>query len=217
MMWHFYHTEVRIQSDIWPFDPAHGLWQTYNPPYHHNFALLCTLVQFLVYNNVTVLSKTCTRHKNGVLSSLFFLGKVTCWPENVLGKTVTVIKVPRSLAVLLLQSLQQKEREENEIKMKLEHEHSVLISKLVELGASGFVNSTSARSSPPPPGTTPTEIAAPNEGIPLALADDHLQQISPSPKDPGSHKGWQESIRVCVCVCVCVCVWVVYYAWTAVW
>ncbi len=93
------------------------------------------------------------------------------------------------LLLLYLQSLQQKEREENEIKMKLEHEHSILISKLVELGASGFVNSTSSRSSPPPPGTTPTEIAAPNEGIPLALADDHLQQILPSPKDPGSHKG----------------------------
>ena len=87
---------------------------------------------------------------------------------------------------IVLQSLQQKEREENEIKMKLEHEHSVLISKLVELGASSFVNSTASRSSPPPPGTTPTEIAAPNEGIPLALAD----EITPSPKDPGSHKGW---------------------------
>lgn len=73
--------------------------------------------------------------------------------------------------------------------MKLEHEHSVLISKLVELGAAGFVNSTSSRSSPPPPGTTPTEIAAPNEGIPLGLAEEHLHQLSPSPKDLGVHEG----------------------------
>ena len=73
--------------------------------------------------------------------------------------------------------------------MKLEHEHSVLISKLVELGAAGFVNSTTSRSSPPPPGTTPTEIAAPNEGIPYGLTEDHLQMV-PSPKDSGSHDGW---------------------------
>ena len=90
---------------------------------------------------------------------------------------------------LVPQSLQQKEREENEIKMKLEHEHSVLISKLIELGAAGFINSTS-RSSPPPPGTTPTEIASPNEGIQLTLSEDHLQHISPSPKNPGSLEGW---------------------------
>ncbi len=89
----------------------------------------------------------------------------------------------------VLQGLQNKEREENEIKLKLEHEHSVLVSKLVELGAAGFVNSTSSRTSPPPPGTTPTEIAAPNEGIPLGLTDNHLQ-ISPSPKDSGSNEGW---------------------------
>lgn len=73
--------------------------------------------------------------------------------------------------------------------MKLEHEHSVLISKLVELGAAGFVNSTTSRSSPPPPGTTPTEIASPNEGIPFVLTDNHLQMV-PSPKDSGSHEGW---------------------------
>lgn len=94
-------------------------------------------------------------------------------------------------AIADLQSLQQKEREENEIKMKLEHEHSVLISKLVELGAAGFINSSTSRSSPPPPGTTPTEIAAPNEGIPLSLAED-LTQISPSPKNSAPQKGWEE-------------------------
>lgn len=86
-----------------------------------------------------------------------------------------------------IESLQQKEREENEIKVKLEHEHSILVSKLVELGAAGFVNSTASRSSPPPTGTTPTEIAAPNEGISLGLGDSHLQ-ISPSPKDSRSHE-----------------------------
>ena len=94
-----------------------------------------------------------------------------------------------SLLTVFVQSLQQKEREENEIKLKLEHEHSVLISKLVELGAAGFVDSNSSRASPPPPGTTPTEIAAPNEGIPLGLTEDHLTQISPSPKDSGPLKG----------------------------
>lgn len=73
--------------------------------------------------------------------------------------------------------------------MKLEHDNSILISKLVELGAAGFINSSTSRSSPPPPGTTPTEIAAPNEGIPLSLAEDHLTQISPSPKDSGPQKG----------------------------
>ena len=86
------------------------------------------------------------------------------------------------------QSLQRKEREDNEIKMKLEHEHSVLISKLVELGAAGFVNSTTSRASPPPPGTTPTEIAAPNESLSFGLTDNHLQ-LAPSPKDSGSHEG----------------------------
>lgn len=88
-----------------------------------------------------------------------------------------------------LQSLQKKEREENEIKMKLEHEQSILISKLVEMGAAGFISSTTSRSTPPP-GTTPTEIAAPNEGIPLGLTDNHLQLVAPSPKDSGSHEGW---------------------------
>ena len=97
------------------------------------------------------------------------------------------------MSVADLQSLQQKEREENEIKMKLEHEHSILISKLVELGAAGFINSSTSRSSPPPPGTTPTEIAAPNEGIPLSLAED-LTQISPSPKGSAPQKGWEEEI-----------------------
>lgn len=84
-----------------------------------------------------------------------------------------------------LQSLQQKEREENEIKMKLEHEHSVLVSKLVELGAANFINTSTSRASPPPPGTTPTEIAAPNEGISLSLAEDQL----PSPKGSTAPKG----------------------------
>lgn len=88
-----------------------------------------------------------------------------------------------------MQSLQQKEREENEIKLKLEHEHSVLLSKLVELGAARFVTASTAPPSPPPPGTTPTEIACPNEGLQLGLSDDLLQQISPSSKDLGSSEG----------------------------
>ncbi len=72
--------------------------------------------------------------------------------------------------------------------MKLEQEHSLLLSKLVELGAAGFVNSATSPPSPPPPGTTPTEIACPMEGL-LALSERHLHEISPTSKDIVSSEG----------------------------
>ncbi len=66
--------------------------------------------------------------------------------------------------------------------MKLEQEHSLLLSKLVELGGAECVSSATSSLSPPPPGTTPTEIACPMEGL-LGQSDRHLHEIFPASKE----------------------------------
>ena len=48
------------------------------------------------------------------------------------------------------QGLQQKEREENQLKFKLQNEQHVLISKLVELGATGYLDTLPSSTSPAP-------------------------------------------------------------------
>ncbi len=82
---------------------------------------------------------------------------------------------------MIIQSLQQKEREEIEIKVQLEREHSLLVSRLVELGAANFVNSTVVEPSQDSP-----EIDSPGGGI---LLDLYEVGLSPSPKNSEFQEG----------------------------
>jgi len=83
-----------------------------------------------------------------------------------------------------IETLQQKEREENEIKIKLQNAQALLLSRLAELGAGSYVNSTNLSPKSSPSRTPTTSSVGTNTSPPPSSHLRAKAQRSPSPRSP---------------------------------
>ena len=91
-----------------------------------------------------------------------------------------------SMVFLLLQTLQQKEREENEKKIKLQNAQAVLLSRLAELGAGSYVTPATLSPKSSPNKTPTTSSVGTNTSPPPSrlIGPKTKAQRSSSPKSP---------------------------------
>ena len=106
------------------------------------------------------------------------------WEGVRVGGLVEVQNV--NCSALLLQTLQQKEREENEKKIKLQNAQAVLLSRLAELGAGSYVAPASLSPKSSPNKTPTTSSVGTNTSPPPSrfLGPKTKVQRSSSPKSP---------------------------------